>query len=332
MTRILIIQTAFTGDVVLATALIEKLQEFYPQTPIDFLLRKGNEGLLAQHPHINKLWIWDKKKNKIANLLKIAVAIRKQKYSHVINVHRFATSGIVCLLSGAKHIIGFKKNPLSWCFSQSMEHVISAPGSNTFVHETELNQTLIASFTNNSPAFPKLYPSKEDDYRVAAYQTQPYLCISPASVWYTKQFPKQQWIKLINNYPRQAKFYLLGGPTDMPLAQAIADECTGKQVVNLCGQLSFLQSAALMQGAVINYTNDSAPLHFASSMNAPLKAIFCSTVPAFGFGPLRENGTVIEVKDDLRCRPCGLHGRKACPQGHFKCATNISLEQLYDGL
>ena len=53
MQTILVIQTAFTGDVVLATALIEKLHHFYPDAQIDFLVRKGNEGLLTDHPFLN---------------------------------------------------------------------------------------------------------------------------------------------------------------------------------------------------------------------------------------------------------------------------------------
>jgi heptosyltransferase-2 len=332
MKRILIIQTAFTGDVVLATALIEKLKQFYPNTPIDFLLRKGNESLLQAHPHINKLWIWDKKKNKISNLLKLGFGIRKTGYSHIINVHRFASSGMVCLLSGAKNIIGFNKNPLSFCFTLKMEHVISAADSKTWVHETERNQLLISSLTDTKPALPKLYPSTQDYEKIAPYQSEPYICISPASVWFTKQYPANQWIKLIKHFPLNVKIYLLGGPGDVHLTQLIKTFNKDNNVEDLCGKLSFLQSAALIKGAIINYTNDSAPLHFATAMNAPVKAIFCSTVPAFGFGPLRQNGQTVEVLEQLPCRPCGLHGRKNCPEGHFKCAMNISLDQLYAGL
>lgn len=78
-----------------------------------------------------------------------------------------------------------------------------------------------------------------------------------------------------------------------------------------------------MKSATMNYVNDSAPLHIASAMNAPVTAIFCSTVPAFGFGPLRENGRVVETSERLDCRPCGLHGHSACPKGHFRCAMGI---------
>ena len=55
MPKFLIIQTAFTGDVVLATALIEKLHTYYPGQRIDVLVRKGNEGLLIHHPEAGKV-------------------------------------------------------------------------------------------------------------------------------------------------------------------------------------------------------------------------------------------------------------------------------------
>src|SRR6478736_3563845 len=64
MQKFLVIQTAFIGDVVLATGIIEKLHQYYPHAQIDFLVRKGNEALLDQHPFLHQVLIWDKKKNK----------------------------------------------------------------------------------------------------------------------------------------------------------------------------------------------------------------------------------------------------------------------------
>jgi heptosyltransferase-2 len=105
------------------------------------------------------------------------------------------------------------------------------------------------------------------------------------------------------------------------------DKCPGRDVRNLAGTLSFLQSAALMEKAAMNYVNDSAPLHLASAMNAPVTAVFCSTVPAFGFGPLSDKSHIVEC-ENLYCRPCGLHGKPSCPEGHFRCAMDIDLSKL----
>lgn len=328
MHKLLVIQTAFTGDVVLATAVIEKLHNYFPDAKIDFLLRKGNEGLLKNHPFINNVLIWNKKESKNINLLKIAMQVRKGRYTHVINLHRFGTSGLITFLSGAKYKAGFDKNPFSFCYTKKVPHVIAEPYSEHAIHEVQRNQLLIADLTDKDAAMPKLYPSAEDYVSIKGYQSAPYICIAPASVWFTKQFPVEKWIELINVLPAHYQVYLIGAPTDTITADAIISKSHNKNVSNLCGKLNFLQSAALMYGAEMNYANDSAPLHFASAMNAPVTAVYCSTVPAFGFGPLRENARVVEIKERLYCRPCGLHGHKACPEGHFRCALEITNEQL----
>ena len=107
--------------------------------------------------------------------------------------------------------------------------------------------------------------------------------MSPASVWFTKQLAKEKWVELIEAIGRKKTIYLLGAPGDAELCNALIT-ATHDGVQSLAGQLSLLQSAALMEGATMNYVNDSAPMHLASAMNAPVTAIYCSTVPYFGFG------------------------------------------------
>ncbi|MBL4667959.1 MAG: glycosyltransferase family 9 protein [Flavobacteriales bacterium] len=320
MNKFLIIQTAFIGDVILATSVVEKLNQFYPESKIDFLLRKGNEGLLENHPIINEVLIWDKKKKKLDNLKAITKSVKKAQYDVVINLHRFASSGLITALSGAKQRIGFKKNPLSFSFTKKVEHKI---GDGT--HETQRSQQLIKDLTDNQTASLKLYPSNKDYNDVEQYKTSKYICIAPTSVWFTKQLPKEQWIKLINKISDKVNVYLLGGPDDAKQCEEIKELSKNKNVANLSGKLSFLASAALMQNAQMNYVNDSAPFHIASAMNAPVTAYFCSTVPSFGFGPLSDNSAIVEVKEKLKCKPCGLHGKKECPEKHFDCGFKIEI-------
>jgi ADP-heptose:LPS heptosyltransferase len=328
MHSFLIIQTAFTGDVVLATALAEKLHEFFPDAKIDFLVRKGNEGLLKNHPYIRETLVWDKGNHKNRNLLNLALKVRKRRYSHVINPHRFGSSGFITMLSGAPYRAGFTKNPFAFSYTRKAEHIISGPDAPVRTHEVERNQLLIADITDDKASMPALYPSAEDEAAAAKYKGEPFICIAPSSVWFTKQFPAEKWIELIKALPDSYAIYLLGAPGDAVLAQEITNRAGSPRVQNLCGHLSFLQSASLMRDAVMNYVNDSAPLHFASAVNAPVTAVFCSTIPGFGFGPLRPNGRVVEISGKLYCRPCGLHGRRVCPQGHFRCAFGIETEQL----
>ena len=330
MQKVLVVQTAFIGDVVLATGLLEKLHAYFPQASIDIAVRKGNESLFIQHPYVHEVLVWDKKKNKYHNLFKLLKQIRSNRYDCVINVQRYAATGLLTAFSGARRTIGFDKNPFSFLFTDIIRHVFSEEGKG--IHEIERNHLLIASLTDEHAARPRLYPSQQDMQAVASMQLQAYVCMAPASVWFTKQFPADQWISLIGSLPGEYKVYLLGAPGDRALCDEMTNAVQGRQVENLAGKLSFLQSAALMQGALMNYVNDSAPMHFASAVNAPVTAVYCSTIPAFGYGPLSENSHIVEVTEALSCRPCGLHGKKACPQTHFHCARHITTRQLLDCL
>ncbi len=325
--KFLVIQTAFIGDVVLATALIEKFHQHYPAAEIDFLVRKGNEGLLRGHPYLRELLVWDKTKNKFGNLRRLLGRIRGKKYYAVINVQRFAATGLLTVFSGAKEKIGFDKNPFSYLFSKKIPHLLGSKENP--VHEVDRNQLLIKHLTDSKPARPRLYPCAEDYEKIKPYQALPYICIAPASVWFTKQYPKEKWVDFINQLPGDLHICLLGAASDRELCdEIILSSRNPALIANLCGKLSFLESAAIMQNALMNYVNDSAPLHFASAVNAPVTAIYCSTVPSFGFGPLSDKSFVVETRQELSCRPCGLHGYKACPLKHFACALTISDEQL----
>lgn len=306
----------------LATALVEKLGKFYPEAKLDFLVRKGNENLLDNNPHLNQVLVWDKKESKYANLFRLLKAIRANKYDLVINLQRFASTGFLAGFSGAKAILGFKKNPFSFLFSKSFKHEIE-----NGKHEVERNLKLIEHLTDSNFEKPKLYPSAADFKVVKEYSSQPYLTLSPASVWFTKALPKEKWVELIG-LKKDFAIYVLGGPSDKAFLDEIAETSNHPNLINMAGKLSFLQSAALMKGATMNYVNDSAPLHFASAVDAPTTAFFCSTTPKFGFGPLATISNIVETQETLTCKPCGLHGKNTCPLKHFNCGKTISINDI----
>lgn len=326
MRKFLVIQTAFIGDVVLATALIEKLHQSFPDAQIDMMVRKGNEGLLKEHPFLHKVLVWNKQKNKLRNLFILLQQIRREKYDVLINVQRFAATGLLTTFSAAKTTIGFSKNPFSAFFTKAVTHIIST--AEAPLHEVDRNQLLIEALTDSLPAKPRLYPSTNDDAVVASLKKEPYIVIAPASVWFTKQFPVEKWIDFINKVPDHLQVYIIGGPGDKPLADRILKGVTRKDVTNICGLHSMLQSVSLQRDALMNFVNDSAPMHFASAVNAPVTAVYCSTLPSFGFGPLSEKRYIIETTETLDCRPCGLHGQASCPKGHFRCALGINTDRM----
>jgi heptosyltransferase-2 len=313
--RFLIIQTAFIGDVILATALVEKLHAFYPEAEIHFLIKKGNEKILAGHPILKKVLLFDKK-NKLRSLFALISTLRKNKYDLVVNVHRHFSSGLLTVLSGAKEKIGFKKNPLSFLFTKKIAHEWDK-------HEIERNQQLIAHMSDAKAAKPKLYPSAGDWHFVKENYPAPYITISPATLWPTKALALESWATLIDSTPSDKKIYLLGSAADEAVCKQLKSICRNQKPVVLAGKLSFLKDAALMAHAEMNYVLDSGPLHISSAMNASVTAVFCSTSPNYGFGPLSDISFIVETREKLSCRPCGAHGHKKCPEGHFRCAALV---------
>ena len=334
MQKIGVIQTAFIGDVVLSTALLESLHAKYPNATIDIVVRKGNEALFTAHPFVHQVIIWDKQNRKYLHWLKVLNQLRTREYDLIINVQRYAATGLWTALSNAKIKIGFDKNPFSFLFTRKVKHQEMQEG----LHEIHKNHALLKAVDDHFIlSNPVLYPSAMDFEKIKYLQTVPYICIAPASVWFTKQFPIAQWVNFLNTIQFEGAIYIIGGPGDKALGEAIISKMATNSTVknkvkNLAGELHFLSSAALQKGAVLNYVNDSAPMHFASAVNAPVVAIYCSTIPDFGYGPLSKASFIVQTTNKLACKPCGMHGKKNCPLGHFNCAQTIEMQQLFTPL
>jgi len=323
---ILIIQTAFIGDTILASHFARAVKDQYPNSKIHFFLRKGNESVIQGLPTIEKTWVWDKAGGKTKNLMKLISELREIKFDMVFNLHRHFNSGLVSAMMKSPFKAGFKQNPLSMFYTRKINHQIPDPRG---WHEVQRNLELIPDYkiSDNSKIYkPELPIQQKNIDKVSQYLNDNYFVIAPASVWFTKAWSEHKYRELTAELSKMGKVYFIGAPTDKDLCDRIREGFSNTE--NLCGGLNLLDSAALMKNARRVFVNDSAPLHLASCVNAKTTAVFCSTVPAFGYTPLADDSVVVDVGDELSCRPCGLHGYQKCPLGHFKCSEDIEIKKV----
>lgn len=318
--RLLIIQTAFLGDVVLATSIVERLKNTYPDIIIDMMVKKGYEQVPEDHPYIHQVLSFDKSKKRLPLLYRLLGQIRKNAYDAVINLQRFSSTAFLTAFSGASHRVGFNSNFFASLYTKKVTHSLSKG-----LHEVQRNMQLLEGLTSTDFERPHLYPKT---LHSKSYLSDQFICIAPSSVWQTKRYPVEKWVSLILKIDKEIPIFLIGGPEDKDMCNTIVQACPSKQIKNKAGTLSIMESVSLIEKAAILITNDSAPLHFASAVNTPTIAIFCSTSPAFGFGPLADQSISIETRDQLDCRPCGIHGKKTCPKGHFNCSNIDEAEIL----
>jgi heptosyltransferase-2 len=191
------------------------------------------------------------------------------------------------------------------------------------IHLIDPKYQISANMKDYRPELPLLPKHFE---KTAKYKSEPYFVVAPASVWFTKAWSENKYRELTHELAKKGKVLFIGAPGDKELCDRIREGIPHTE--NLCGEVNLLDSASLMKDALRVYVNDSAPLHLASCVNAKTTAIFCSTVPAFGYIPLAQDSVVVDVGDSLSCRPCGLHGYKECPLGHFKCSLDIDVNRV----
>ena len=325
--KILIIQTAFIGDAVLATALANSFKvAFGSLVQVDMLVRAEVAELIGHCPAVHAVHVFNKREGRLKQIIILSSQFRAEKYEAVINLQRYMTTGLLTLLSGAEATAGFAQNPVSLFFARRLKHTFRIG-----CHETQRNLELAQLlFKHLAWAPPILIPNAADTATVNALcGNAPYVCLAPASVWATKRAPDSFWVAAAKQAPMWAEVCWLGGPADRPALEALVRKAGRGRV--MAGELSLIQSADLMRRSLITFANDSGPVHLAAAVDASVCTVYCSTAPLFGFYPISSKSFVIEEGIGLHCRPCGLHGHSACPRGHFLCGKllNEQIETVY---
>lgn len=327
--KILIIQTAFIGDVILTTPVVEVLAQEYPGVKIDFLTIPISKNLLESNPNINNLIIFDKKGQDrgLNSLVRIGNILKNNQYDLCITPHRSLRSAYLTWKTQANIRIGF--NRTAW--KRAFTHIVKYESS---FHEIDRNLSLLSVINlNKQKILPVIYSTKEDKDNVETLlnkldkiKNRQLFAVAPGSVWLTKRWPEDYYIKFCQLVEGQGKkVVLVGGPEDQDLCNRIASQCS--HVITTAGKLSLRETYYLLTQCSGILTNDSAPLHLGMAADINVFAFFGPTVPEFGFAPFGKKSKIFENRE-LSCRPCAIHGGKKCPIKTFDCMESLNPEHI----
>ncbi|HTY59954.1 MAG TPA: lipopolysaccharide heptosyltransferase II [Bacteroidota bacterium] len=329
---ILVVQTAFAGDLVLTLPLIQLIHERYPETAITVLTVPAAGELLANHPAVTRVIVYDKRgaQKGPAGLLRMAALLRLSAFDAAVIPHRSLRSALVCRLARIPVRIGFDISAGSFLLTHREPYVVTDSEP-----MRDLALAVPLGIPSPRPRYPRLYPSDADRLSVDAFirssfgrdavlHTPPCIAVAPGSVWNTKRWPERRFSELVRSLLTEGwNVVLVGGAADRDLCARVRGPERDQRVADASGRFSLLESAELIGRCQALVSNDSAPVHLAVAMRVPVVAIFGPTLPSFGFAPTGPRDRVVETAG-LRCRPCSVHGSARCPTGTFDCMGQIS--------
>ena len=149
----------------------------------------------------------------------------------------------------------------------------------------------------------------------------PLIGLHPYATNPAKQWPSAHWLTLIDLLESAGYNWFVMGMNDAPLKSGDKRDLTN--------ETDLRTTCALLDRADLLVTGDSGPMHLAGGVDTPVVAIFGPTARAWGFYPAGPQDVVLEK--DLDCRPCSLHGAKACTRG-FECMISTRPETVLKGI
>lgn len=334
-TKILVFQTAFLGDLILTIPLIQEIKKTYSNSEIVVVVRGGLGEIIRNMDEVDEVIEYDKtgRDKGIFKMLYMIKMLRRKQFDIVFSPHRSFRTSIILFFSKIPVRIGFKESSLSFIYSKTVSR-------NNSLHEIDKNFLLLklvkSDFQYGDITGIKIKNELYDKIRKklsnhGVLNNDKLITVAPGSHWGTKRWLPQSYADVISRLNDDGyKIILIGSVEERKIAREIESLCKNK-IVNLSGETTIMESAAVISCSNVLLSNDSAAVHIASLTKTPVVVIYGPTIPSFGFTPYGVDYAIIEY-NGLKCRPCSSHGPMECPQGHFKCMKMITPDKVYSAV
>lgn len=341
--KVLIIRFSSFGDIAQALPCADALvarssspESSQEDAEVHWLTRKDFADFVDLNPSITKVWAYDRKSS-LAELLRLAFELRKQNFTHVYDAHSNLRSHLVsCIVTIARFHIQFVRRPKN----RIQRFLLFTLRINRFPKPFRGILSYLSPIQNWGTSTPQTSPplvpppmrlqfNPDLAARLSRFITldrlQKAVVFAPSATWELKRWPLEHWkslAQMISDKP----IVLLGGPEDTFCADIAAID--PERILNLTGQLSWVESSYVVHHAAFTIAGDTGLMHVADIVGRPAIAIIGPT--AFGF-PTR--ATTIVAETPLDCRPCTKDGRGQCTNATYqKCLRDVTPQSVLNKL
>ena len=335
--KIIILQTAFVGDLLLSIPLLKRLKQLFPGCSIDLICRRGLGSFMQQLDLVQSVFEVDKSAGQRASL---DAALFQNSYDLLLSPHRTARSAFIGKKIRAKKKIGYREWWNFWAWHERVSRPKVFPEALRQLFLLKSVDPEISDFFKLENGVEWLAPKAtaqipdwasmrcESSLVLSKWQEmfeKPVCFLAPGSVWNTKRWTVSGYAAVAEYYQeRGMNVCLVGAPGEQQVTAEITAKISG--LTDLCGKTSLFEMFQLFARGSVLICNDSGAMHMASVAGLPAVAVFGPTTLELGYRPWQDRAVIVE--QELSCRPCGLHGSKQCPIGTHECMEGLSYRQV----
>lgn len=327
--RILVIRTAYLGDVVMTLPMLKPLRQRFPGAHVTFLTSDAARPVLKTNPYVDEVltyspfWFYPTPKREYFAFLR---TLRSRSFDLVIEA-RGDLREILLLVTPLKADVRVSSGIGGGAYL--LTHVV--PYERT-VHKVEYHLSM-ARFLG-CPVGGEiewgLYLTEAE--RAAAGELlaqhgirEPFVVVHPGSRLPLKRWPLERFVALCEwiQSDLDRPLVLVGSSEERDLVREISQGLRRPPVV-LAGRLGIRELAAVLDRAALFIGNDSGPMHIAASMGTPALGIF---------GPSKSDETAPYgsmhrvVEKDVPCR--GACDESTCRYvEHHACMRAIRVDDV----
>jgi lipopolysaccharide heptosyltransferase II len=344
--RILLIRLRLIGDVVFTTPLIRALKRTFPDAHLAYLVEPQALPVVRENPHLDEVIVAPRRPGlgRIADDLRLAGRLRRERYDIVIDLHGGPRSAWLAWLSRAPVRIGYEIPGRTWMYTRAVPRPRTLRRRHSVVNQWDLLEAI--------DGWPGSAPSPTDDAVEMAVEAEAdsqvrrrleaagvtsgdeivVVHVSAGNPF--RRWPEPAFATLVSGLAAGApnrRIVLSSGPSDREAAARIgaaARQSLGaaaNQVLDI-GEFDLAELRALVARSRLFIGGDSGPLHIAATTSTPIVGIYGPTEPARS-APWRDPRFATESVDvaGLPCRPCD---QRVCEPGDFRCLTTLKPEDV----
>jgi heptosyltransferase I len=344
--KILLIKLSAVGDVIHTIPVLNKLRARFPGARLDWLVTPAIAELLRYNPAIDNViefaredWATPWRPAPFISYARLAAGLRASRYDLVVDMHGQLRTAIFTLATGAPVRIGFDRprgrvwdasarsfppeaRKHAWQGARegswiAYTHHIPVPTLDLHAVDRYLNVGPLLGLPDGPADFsfpipPQAAANVETLLRQRGAGGADLVAMAPGTIWETKHWGSDKFAEVARHFLRKGfALALMGTRRERAVCDEVARLAPG--AINVAGQTSLTELAALIRRSAISVTNDSGPMHLAVALGRPVVSVFGPT-DAVWIGPYGRADAVLQ--SGIACSPCYLRTLARCPHGH----------------